>query len=91
MKYVKGTTRTKQEQALIFASLDLWDKYPDRSREAVYDLMRGIGRDPMERRAIYDVMIQRRVPQRVSEKTFVTLQRIYEMRREFINKFPISL
>lgn len=83
--------RKKAEQAYIFTLCRGWDIVSDSIRDMILEqIRRASDGDALAGRALYDVIVRGKDPKRVSERTGVELLRIYKMRRDFLNGFPIS-
>ena len=81
--------RTAAEQRYIWATLRIWQRLPPARREAIRSLIGRIARTPAEGRALYDVAVRASPPTTVSGRTGVPILRIYELRREFYERFEI--
>ena len=81
--------RTAAEQQYIWAAMRVWNRLPPQRREEVRALIGRIARTPEEGRTLYDMMVRDATPQSVYLRIGVPLRRVYELRREFYEKFVI--
>ena len=81
--------RTTEEQRYIWATMQVWQRLPPARREEIRGLIGRVARTPAEGRALYDVTVRFRSPNAVSTRTGVPLLRVYELRREFYERFEI--
>ncbi len=81
--------RTPEEQRYIWATMRIWQRLPAPRREQIRGLSGRIARTPEEGRALYDVAVRARPPQTVSSRTGVPILRLYELRREFYDRFEL--
>ena len=86
-KKIGGCRRSVKEQRYIFAALEIWHLLPAESRMRAKDVMRQIAETDQEGQALRDVLMRGLSPERAREHTGVTRPRIYEMRREFYDRF----
>ena len=88
-KTIGECRRTAEEQRYIWATLLIWKRLPPARREGIRALIGRIARTPEEGRALYDVTVRGLTPQSVSRRTGVPVLRVYELRREFYDRFDI--
>lgn len=88
--YLVESKRSAREQNYIMALCGCWGFAPDSVRERVQEQIRRAARgNTKESRALFSVLIREEKPKSVSERTGISLARVYEMRRDFIDSFPI--
>ena len=88
-KVMARCRRTPAEQQYIWAAMRVWNKLPPQRREEVRALIGRIARTPEEGRTLYDMVVRDATPQSVYLRIGVPLRRVYELRREFYEKFVI--
>lgn len=88
-RVIRNSARTPSEQRYIWSTLEIWKRLPEPRRQELRGLIGEIADTAPEGRALYDVLVRARTPQAVSAVTGVSLQRIYEMRREFYDRCRI--
>ncbi len=88
-KSIRGCQRSVGEQRCIWSMLEIWNRLPQERREEARALIGEIAQTPVEGRALFDVLTRGATPQSVSQRTGVTLSRIYRMRRAFYERYSI--
>jgi len=86
-KEICDCRRSRGEQQFIWAALEIWNSLPEQSRWKARRLIEEIARTPGEGRALYDVLVRGMAPPTVSQRTGVQRDRVYDMRREFYDRF----
>ena len=86
---MRGCRRTPSEQRYIWAAMEVFARLPEERRAAARELVAEIARSPVEGRALFDVAVRGIVPQAVSARTGVSVQRLYRMREEFYDRLPL--
>ena len=86
---LKGCRRSGPEQRYIWSVLEIWSTLPESRREEIRALIGQLAATPAEGRAMYDVLVRRLSPQTVNCRTGVSVQRIYELRRQFYERFRL--
>ena len=85
---VKCNRRTR-EQVYIMALCGCWKTAPDSARKRILQTIKNTGASPKEGRALFAVLVRGQGPKAVSARTGIELARLYELRRDFLNSFPI--
>lgn len=80
--------RTPSEQQYIRASMRIFTKLPAERQEAARQLIAELADTPEEGRALYDVLVRGFAPSRVSERTGITVHRLYRLREGFYDRLP---
>ena len=86
---LKGCRRSEPEQRYIFSVLEIFGTLPEPRREEIRALIGELSATPVEGRALYDVLVRRRSPQSVNFRTGVSVPRLYELRRQFYDRFRL--
>lgn len=82
--------RSTREQACILALCGLWDTAPDSVRDRITEHIESAAQgDAAAGRALFSVLIRGESPRAAAASTGVELGRLYEVRRAFMNAFPI--
>ena len=88
-KTIRDCRRSVEEQRYIWSMLGIWDRLSGERRETARGLIGEIAASPLESRALFDVLIRGFTPQSVSTRTRVPIRRLYDMRREFYERYRI--
>lgn len=86
---LRGCRRSREEQRYIWSVLEIWHTLPEERREEIRSLIGRLAATPAEGRALYDVLVRRISPQAVNSRTGVSVPRIYGLRRQFYDRFPL--
>ena len=86
---ISNCGRSVKEQRYIWAQMQIWDRLPMERKNAVRALIGRIARTPEEGRSLFDVAVRGLTPQIASMRSGVTLMRVYDLRREFYERFVI--
>lgn len=82
--------RNVREQNYIIALCGLWDTAPDSVRDRISEYIKSAAQgDAAAGRALFSVLIRGKSPKAAAASAGVELGQLYEMRREFMNAFPI--
>ena len=84
-----ATVRTVEEQRYILAMMAVWRQLPIERREKIRELIGSVSETPIEGRALFDLLIQRADPERVHERTGVSVYRLRQMRNDFMDGFTM--
>ena len=81
--------RSAAEQRYIWDMMQIWNKLPMDRKESVRRLIAEIARTPEEGRSLFDVAVRCATPQSVSLRIGLPIRRVYELRKEFYERFVL--
>ena len=87
---IRDCRRAEPEQRYIFSTLEVFPRLGEERRREIRALIGRIAATPEEGLALFALLVRGESPQRINSRTGVPVVRLYRMRRDFYEQFPIG-
>jgi len=87
---IRDCRRTEAEQRYIFSTLEIFPRLGESRRQEIRALIERLTEGPTEARALFALLVRGEVLHKIGESTGISYRRLYRLRREFYEQFPIG-
>ena len=86
---IRNCRRTGPEQRYIWAGMEIFSRLPPERKEEIRALVDSLCETPEEGRALFTMLTRGVSPSVMNQRTGVSLERLYAMRRAFFDRLPL--
>lgn len=87
---MRDCRRSAAEQRFIYSALEIFPRLKEGERQEIRALIDRLAEGPAEGRALYALLVRGETMQRIGDSTGVSAARLYRLRRDFYEQFPIG-